>query len=404
MLRPLLSVLAALVLASSAGAADLSPAARQALAAIETGAKDSRSDAVLVMRGNEVLLERYSTQEPQPIELMSVTKSVVALAIGALLADGKLESLDTPVHAFFPEWKQGRKQAITLRMLMDHSSGLQNNVRTDEIYPAPDVVQLALAAELSHDPGTHFAYNNKATNLLAGIVAKASGESMDRYVQRRLFAPLGIEPGNWFKDSVGNPHGMAGLSLTARDAAKLGQLVLDQGKHGDRALLSPAYVEEMLGKSRLSNEVGLLWMRHVAWVRFHADAASFEMLQKAGLEPDLLQRLRPLQGRKFANETELYAALAECWGEGWMDTWSSHLIKPHGIGPWRPFHPEKGPVEAYEANGWRGQYLVVIPKASLIAVRQIESRDEHAWSDNYEDFTQRVQALADALTASSTAH
>src|SRR5688572_15754792 len=75
-------------LPSSAAVIALPPAANQALAAIDEGARASRSDSVLVMRGDDVLLERYSGAEAAAIELMSVTKSVVALAIGALLADG----------------------------------------------------------------------------------------------------------------------------------------------------------------------------------------------------------------------------------------------------------------------------------------------------------------------------
>lgn len=402
MIRILVLAIALWTVSPVAGATQLSSAATRALDAISEGAKASNSDAVLVMRGDDVLLERYSKGGPRAIETMSVTKSVVALAIGALLDDGKLDSLDTPVHAFFPEWKQGRKQSITVRMLMDHTSGLQNNVTTDEIYPASDVVQLALAAELSHDPGKHFSYNNKATNLLAGIVEKATGEPMDMYVQRRLFAPLGIEPGGWFKDKAGHPHGMAGLQLTARDAAKLGRLVLDRGRHRDQVLLNEAYVDHMLARSKLNPEVGLLWGRAVAWVRFHADDASFGLLEKAGLDSELLRKLHPLRGRRFDSEASLYAALAECWGDNWFETWQTELIKPHGIGPWRPFHSEKGPVEMYEANGWRGQYIVIVPKASLVAVRQIESRDDHAWTDSYDDFSARVQALADALATGNS--
>ena len=393
------SYLALLLLAPvlAAAAPGMPPAALRALAAIEEGASASRSDSILVMRGDDVLLERYAGGTAQPIELMSVTKSVVALAIGALLADGKLASLDTPVHTIYPEWKQGRKQQVTVRMLMDHTSGLQHDTTTDEIYPAPDVVQLALAAELYADPGKKFGYNNKAANLLAGIVAKLSGEPLDAYLQRRLFVPLGITPGAWFKDAAGNPHAMAGLSLTARDAASIGRLVLDRGRHADQALLPAEYIDTMLARSAVNPGVGLLWWRKVAWVRFAADDASFAMLEKAGLAPDLLARLRPLHGRSFANETELHAALASAWGEDWWNTWAVTLIQPHGIGPWKPFHPEKGPVEAFEANGYRGQSIVIVPKAGLVAVRQIVSREGHTEADDYADFGAHVQALADAL-------
>lgn len=401
MIRDLRVLLLPLLLFAAARA-DAAPAlnedASAALAAIESGAIETRSDAVLVMHGDEILLERYGSAAPKPIELMSVTKSIVALGIGALLADGKLESLDTPVHRFYPEWKQGRKQAITLRMLMDHTSGLQNIARpAEEIYPAPDVIKLALAAELVAEPGTKFSYNNKAVNLLAGVIARAAGEPMDAWMQRRLFTPLGIEPGPWFKDEAGNPHAMAGLPLTARDAARLGRLVMDRGVADGRALLPPDFVDQMLAASPRSHDAGLLWWRRTAWVRFHADAESFALLEAKQVDPAFIDRLRPLQGRRFGSPAELQAALAERLGPDWPDQWYQTLIEPHGIGPWRPFHPEKGPVDTFEANGSLGQYLVVIPRARLVAVRQIESRDEHAPEHDYADFTARVQALAEAL-------
>jgi len=391
--------LLALLFPLLAVAKDLSTDARAALAAIEEGAVASNSDALLVMRGDTVLLERYGEHGPRPIELMSATKSVVALAIGALIADGKIESLDTPVAAFFPEWKQGRKQAITVRMLLDHSSGLQNVPSAgEEIYPARDVVQLALAAELSHDPGSHFSYNNKATNLLAGIIEKASGEPMDLYVKRRLLLPLGAESADWYKDAAGNPHAMAGLPLSARGAAAVGRLLLDGGRHQGQALLPSDFIDTLMAPSRLSANTGLLWWRRPAWVRFHADDASFTLLEEAGVRRELVDRLRPLGGRRFDDAQALYAGLAEVLGENWNETWRKEVIAPHGIGPWRPFHPEEGPVEAWEANGYLGQYIVVIPKAGLVAVRQIASREGHLPAHNYQDFTARVQALADALT------
>lgn len=401
---PFKILIAALLLLSTVSlqAAGLSPPAQQALDAIEQGALDSQSDAVLVVIDGTTVLQRTSQSPPKPIETMSATKSVVALAIGALLSDGKLESLDTPVHSYYPEWNQGRKKQITIRMLMDHSSGLQNLPRPAiEIYPASDVIQLALAAELSDDPGARFLYNNKAMNLLAGIIAKISGMPMDQYVQERLFAPMKIKPGEWFKDAAGNPHAMAGLFLNAEDMAKIGQLVLDRGQWQGKPLVREDFIDTMLAPSKLSNEVGLLWWRRVAWVRFHADEASLAMLEKVGARAELIQSLRPLVGRKFANEDELYQALAETMGENWSNTWREELILPHGIGPWKPFHPEKGPVDTFEANGSLGQYIVVIPKARLIAVRQIEYREDLNWMAGYADFTQRVQALANALIASA---
>jgi CubicO group peptidase (beta-lactamase class C family) len=147
-----------------------------------------------------------------------------------LITLGRIESLDTPLYEFFPEWKQGLKQKITLRHVLSHTSGLQNVPDTRvEIYPSPDFVQLALAAELAHPPGTKFEYNNKAVNLLAGIVERVSGKKLDEFMRDEIFTPLGIREFDWMRDRAGNPHVMAGLTLYPLDLAKLGQLVLNRG-------------------------------------------------------------------------------------------------------------------------------------------------------------------------------
>jgi CubicO group peptidase (beta-lactamase class C family) len=98
--------------------------------------------------------------------------------------------------------------------LLNQTSGLQNlRTTTPEIYPSPDFVQLALAAELSSDPGSKFSYNNKAVNLLVGVVKQASGMRMDQYVATEVFEPLVIKDFTWTLDRAGNPHGMAGLQI-----------------------------------------------------------------------------------------------------------------------------------------------------------------------------------------------
>ena len=401
-MRLILALLALLASLPSLPSLAAGPRPAATLAAIEKISREARlsnSDAVLIMQGDDVLLEQISAAGGGPIELMSVTKSVVALAIGALLQDRGLESLDTPVHTFFPEWKQGRKQQITVRMLMAHTSGLQDQARDTsiEVYPAPDVVQLALAAELTSDPGAQFAYNNKASNLLAGIIARAAGEPMDKYVQRKLLDPLGVRAAPWSKDASGTPYAMAGLSFSVRDAARIGRLVLDRGRLGERELVPPAFIDEMLAPSPGSAAAGLLWWRRSAWVRFRADDASFQLLEQVGAAPDLVEALRPLHGQHFDGADALYSALARQLGPAWRDRWHAELIAPHGVGPWRPFHPQEGPVEAFEANGWLGQSIIVVPKASLVAVRQVIARDDHKPNHDYVDFPAHVQALADAL-------
>lgn len=218
-------------------------------------------DGLVIWKNGRLYGEWYFGKRPEKIEAMSVTKSVVSLAIGRLLTEGKIKSLDQPVWEFYPEWKQGRKQKITIRHLLNHTSCLQNVSGADvEIYPSPDFVQLAPAAELSCEPGSAFSYNSKAVNLLSGIVQRASGKRMNLYIRDALFAPLGITDFSWTLDKAGNPHTMAGLQILPDDLAKLGQLVLNRGKWNSQALIAESYFDEALGPGQeLEPTSGLLW-------------------------------------------------------------------------------------------------------------------------------------------------
>jgi Beta-lactamase class C and other penicillin binding proteins len=396
--------LAVLTLASfvalPALAGTLSPAADSALQQLLERGKQTHSSAVLVLQDGREIGHYYPNDKaPGPIELMSVTKSVVALGIGQLLDQGKIKSLDQPVADFYPEWRQGRKKDITLRMLLNHTSGLQNFRRTDvEVYPAPDAIQLALTAELSSKPGTDASYNNKAVNLLAGIIEKASGQPMDVFFRDGLFKAIGIQPGPWARDPAGHPYAMAGLSLTAIDLARLGELVGNHGRWNGRQLLSADYIDAMLAAGQLEDgRCGLLWWRESQWMHFDTDPASFDMLRKRGVPEDTVAKLQHgLQGAHFDSVAAMYAGLREALGPQEPAILQDQLII-RGIGPYRLFKLSEGPMVAYEGNGDGGQFVVIVPKAGLVAVRQIDAgNDREKQGEGYGDFVARVITLAEA--------
>ena len=236
---------------------------QQALDTLQRRAAETHSDALIVLQHGQTLCACFSERPRAPIHLMSCTKSIVALAFGCLLDDGRLASLDQPLATLYPEWKQGQKTNITIRMLLNHTSGLQNVPNAGlEIEPAPDVVQLALAAELDFVPGSASRYNNKAVNLLAGVIQRVSGQRLDHFVQQALFTPLGITEYRWMTDRAGNPYVMAGLSLHPADFAAIGQLVVHGGRWNGAAIVSDSWLREVLNQSQpYTPRHGLLWWR-----------------------------------------------------------------------------------------------------------------------------------------------
>ncbi|MEH6420325.1 serine hydrolase domain-containing protein [Pseudomonas sp. CGJS7] len=393
----LLCALAALTAPLLASAAPADTA--RALETIRQHAAAAHSDAVLIQRGDKTLLDTSTAQGAKPIEMMSATKSVVALAIGFLIQDGKLRSIDEPVSAIYPEWAQGKKRGITVRMLLDHTSGLQNVPNAGaELEPAPDLVKIALAAELDNPPGTTFSYNNKATNLLSGIVQTLSGQPMDRYLETKLFAPLGITEFSWLKDKAGQATGMAGLSLRAHDIAKIGRLLLNDGVAPDgRRLLSREYVGLLTAPSQHSPEVGLLWWRIPAWERYTLRADAAAILDGKGLAADMRAAFLSTAGQNFASRAEVLAYVAGKIGPSWQERFGPEVIGK-GVKLAELFDIERGPIEGYAANGYLGQFLLIVPGKDLVAVRQIRRTDQHVSPrDDYPDFFRDVLALGKTL-------
>ncbi|WP_312785670.1 serine hydrolase domain-containing protein [Stenotrophomonas indicatrix] len=333
------------------------------------------------------------------IHLMSATKSVVALTIGLLLDDGKLASIDEPVSTVYPEWRQGRKRDITIRMLMDHTSGLQNVANAGvELEGAPDLVKLALAAEVSSDPGTTFAYNNKATNLLPDIVQRLAGKPLDVYLDERLFKLLGITGHAWMKDQAGTPMGMAGLSLSAVDLAAIGRLMLDGGVTPDgKRLLSERSVALMTAESARSPDVGLLWWRIPAWEHYRLKAGAATLLSARSMDAVMLDALLAADGQVFDSKSALISFLAERLGPSWPQRYAAE-ITGRGLKLGDIFDVDRGPVAAYAANGYLGQHLVIVPDKGVVAVRQIQRRESHsAPLDDYAAFPMDVLRLAETL-------
>ena len=361
----------------------------KALASLLKRGADSHSDAIVIIKDDQVVGQWYFGKPQMVIEAQSATKSIAALAIGCLLHDGKIKSLDEPVCDFYPEWNQGRKKLITIRQLLNHTSGLQANPHTEEIYAIPDFVQLALCAELSDDPGTNFAYNNKAVNLLTGIVQRASGQRMEHYVAAHIFAPLGITDYHWDTDPAGNTEVFAGLQMHAMDMAKIGQMLADGGIWKGKQIVDASWIVEMTTPGQNITPIcGLLW-----WLEYKStdngtvDADILQSWRQGGVPAVYITRATPLVGKVFPIP-ELLAKLNVIFdghGNKLKYLYNQHIQQMRIV---------TSPLVAYNANGYLGQYIVVVPKEHLVAVRQIsEDSFKNKDTDGFADFSEIVPTL-----------
>jgi CubicO group peptidase (beta-lactamase class C family) len=352
-------------------------------------ARETKTDALVILQDGRMVGDWRFGKAAQPIEAMSATKSVVSLAIGRLVDTGKLR-LEDPVAKFFPQWKGTPKERITVRHLLDHTSGLKADQNTDEIYLSPNIVQLALEAPLASEPGAVFFYNNKATNLLPAIIEKVSGRKLDEFMRDEVFAPLGVTRFSWLRDPAGNPHAQAGLKIDALDLAKIGQVMLDEGAFRGQRILSPAWVREAVRKGDGIRQTGLLWWQLRAPGTILISDETLDAWRKGGADPEFVAKMASIRGRKASGEGGILALLDEAFGAGQgQKAYVTNVIerKLPGIGF------EAGPVAGFYAEGYLGQYVAVVPASGLVVVRMIGEGSFKSDADSFSDFLDAALAL-----------
>jgi len=224
------------------------------------------SDSLIVVVDGKVVVERLFGRPAGPIQTRSLTKSLAALAILALVADGAIRSLDERMSTWFPEFADDERRTMTLRHVLTHTSGLERDRSTDDLNSAADRLAYARSLRAVSPPGTRYWYSNEATQLLSGVIAAAAKKPVDAYVRERLFVPLGIRGDTWTLDRAGGVQTYYGIGIGARDLAKIGMMLLAEGRWGERQVLPAPLALSLRERSKQSPTFSLLW-----WMRAKGD-------------------------------------------------------------------------------------------------------------------------------------
>lgn len=208
-------------------------------------------------------------------DIASLTKPIAtATAIMQLEEQGKL-SLDDPVARYWPEFGTNGKEAITLRHLLTHYSGLRADLSMKNRWAGYETALLMIEAERSlAPPGQQFEYSDINFAILGELVRRISGESLDQYCATHIFVPLGmmdsgflpaerqrprIAPtefmgGRLLQGEVHDPMasrmggvaGHAGVFASAGDLSRFARMLLNSGSLDGVQLLKPETVAKMI--------------------------------------------------------------------------------------------------------------------------------------------------------------
>lgn len=211
--------------------------------------------AYVIIKDSTLLFEQYwEDYSPEShSNSFSMAKSIVSLAIGAAIDDGFIKDVNQPVSDFYPEFQGYNGKPLTLRHLLTMSAGVDFDEAysspfspTTKLYYGDDLQQIALGMKEIEEPGVNFIYQSGVTQLLAFIVEKATGENISSYVSRKFWTPMNAEEDAlWSLDKKdGIEKAYCCFNSNARDFARFGQLILNEGDWNGRQLISSSYLKE----------------------------------------------------------------------------------------------------------------------------------------------------------------
>jgi CubicO group peptidase (beta-lactamase class C family) len=231
-----------------------------------------KTTSVVVMRDGNIVAEAYfgAGGRDRLSDTRSAMKAVTALAVGAAIADGAIPSASAPAFPYLTDLKPFQndtqdKEAITIGDLMSMSSALACNDNDPESPGNEDrmheqqnwsrwSVDLPTMTGYARDASGFGPWRYCTVNavLTGQVVQRATHTPIDRYIERRLFAPLGIHRWVWPRSPSGEIMTGGGLQLRSRDIARIAAMMADDGRWGGRQILPSAWIDAMLTVRRQS--------------------------------------------------------------------------------------------------------------------------------------------------------
>ena len=247
-----------------------------------TGPAIGETRALLVLRDGQVIAERYAPGFGPDTRMLSwsLAKTVTGMLVGIMEGDGRV-ALDDPAPV--AAWRQpgDPRAAITLRELMQMRSGLAHveqapdKEKSDSLRMlvgpgAPDQAGYAEAKPLVHPAGSTFVYSSATTMILSSIAtnlltqsrdSEVRREAMTQFIKTRLAGPVGLSSLVAEYDESGTMLGGAMMHMTARDYARIGELLRNRGRVGERQIVPEQWIDFMTSPSPANAAYGgQLWL------------------------------------------------------------------------------------------------------------------------------------------------
>ncbi|EEK83137.1 6-aminohexanoate-dimer hydrolase [Bacillus cereus ATCC 4342] len=270
---------------------------------------DNKTDAFVVVHNGQLVYERYFNgyNESEPHGMASLAKVFTGAIIQSLAEENRID-LEKTTDTYIKELKNTPFGKATLQQLMDMQVSVEypthgyehpalenqdaqlylasNILPRGKNYDGPmKIYDMLREAEETAPPGSDFSYDNGSAETLAWIIRTITGKSLAENVSERIWSQIGMEENAYYvTDETKVEQASAGLNATARDMARFGQLLLNNGEYNGKQILPSSITEDIknVQEGELAVGSGASISYHNQWWIPHNEQGAFEVLGSYG--------------------------------------------------------------------------------------------------------------------------
>ena len=211
--------------------------------------------AFVVLRGDTLLYEHYKQPfaDTSRFNVFSMTKVYVSVLTGIAQAEGAIKSIDQSIGEYLPWCTDSAICKVSIRNLLQMNSGIRSSegylnpwATTTKLYYGDQMDKIVHQLEIERPPNTKFFYQNINLQLLGLVLRYATGKSVGEYLSEKIWQPMGMEADAGWSLSEGTDieKTFCCLNARARDYARFGLLVLNQGNWKGQQLIPKDWLKQ----------------------------------------------------------------------------------------------------------------------------------------------------------------
>jgi len=236
--------------------------------------QNTSTRAFVIIQNDSVLFEKYfNGYNRDDISMVfSVSKSVTSLLVGIAVDEGYISNVNDPVTKYIPELRSADPmfKKLTIKDLLNMRSGLKFKEtyafnpfsKIAHLYYGTNQLAKIKRMHFECEPGTKHEYQSVSTAILGLVIEKATHQNLAKYFNDKVWKPLEMEnTAKWSLDDKKDQSAKAycGLSISAIDLAKIGQLYLNGGKFNGKQIVSKDWIKKTLTPNIRNNGYQYQW-------------------------------------------------------------------------------------------------------------------------------------------------